>query len=84
MTVLPDSRLVAQTMRLRAPAWACRNSCPYTLGRKCSGSAAHSLWSSDSAVETCCWRWRSDQGVEFCVESYRRPPLCWSLGQLAL
>ena len=50
MTVLPDSRLVAQTMRLRAPAWACRNSCPYTLGRKCSGSAAHSLWSSDSAV----------------------------------
>ena len=51
MTVLPDSRLVAQTMRLRAPAWACRNSCPYTLGRKCSGSAAHSLWSSDSAVE---------------------------------
>ena len=67
MTVLPDSRLVAQTMRLRAPAWACRNSCPYTLGRKCSGSAAHSLWSSDSAVETCCWRLRSDQGVEFCV-----------------
>ena len=53
MTVLPGSRLVAQTMRLRAPAWACRNSCPYTLGRKCSGSAAHSLWSSDSAVETC-------------------------------
>ena len=62
MTVLPDSRLVAQTMRLRAPAWACRNSCPYTLGRKCSGSAAHSLWSSDSAVETS----RRDQGVEFC------------------
>ena len=53
MTVLPGSRLVAQTMRLRAPAWACRNSCPYTLGRKCSGSAAHSLWSSDSAVGTC-------------------------------
>ena len=53
VTVLPDSRLVAQTMRLRVPAWACRNSCPYTLGHECSGSAAHSLWSSDSAVGTC-------------------------------
>ena len=31
VTVLPGSRLVAQTMRLRVPACVGRNSCPYTL-----------------------------------------------------
>ena len=33
VTVLPGSRLVAQTMRLRVPACVGCNSCPYTLAR---------------------------------------------------